>query len=110
MHLPARQLMWRMIAHASPVLWVLAPFLAIGVAIYHFADGQPWADSFLNAAMLIGGMGPVGEMQHDIGKILAGMYALAAGLVFVLIAGVMLQPVVHDALRLFHLEKESRSR
>ena len=101
----------QMLRHARPVVWkVIVPFLALGVSIYRFVDGQSWVDSFLNATMLMGGMGPVGEMHNTAGKILAGMYAMSAGLVFLLIAGVMLQPIVHDTLRLFHLEKESGSR
>ena len=96
-----------MLRHVRPLVGkVLLPFLAIGVGIYHFVDGQSWTDSFLNASMLMGGMGPVGGMHSEVAKVLAGVYALAAGLVFVLIAGVMMQPVVHDTLRLFHLEKE----
>jgi uncharacterized membrane protein len=96
-----------MLRHVWPLVGkVLLPFLGVGVAIYHFVDGQSWTDSFLNASMLMGGMGPVGDMHSEIAKVLAGVYALAAGLVFVLIAGVMMQPVVHDTLRLFHLEKE----
>jgi len=37
----------------------LAATLAIGIAIYRYAEGRLWSDAFLNAAMLLGGMGPV---------------------------------------------------
>src|SRR5262245_13839149 len=94
----------QMLRHGAPFFWkLLLPFIGVGMAIY-IADGSSWPAAFLNATMLLGGMGPIGEMHHDWAMILAGLYALAAGLVFVLIAGVMLQPVMLEAVRRFHLE------
>jgi zinc transporter ZupT len=93
-----------MIRHGAPFFWrLLLPFIGIGMSIY-LADGQPWPKAFLNAAMLLGGMGPIGDMNKWWTMVLAGFYALASGLVFVLIAGVMLQPVMLEAVRRFHLE------
>ena len=48
-------LLWRMVRHAGPLFSILLPFLAVGLAIYRYADNRSWPDSFLNAAMLIGG-------------------------------------------------------
>jgi hypothetical protein len=88
--------------------WTLLPLalgtLALGMAIYHWAEGLAWPDSFLNAAMLLGGMGPVDRLHTTTGKWLAGAYALFAGLVFIVLAGIMLGPVVHAVLHRFHLE------
>ena len=99
-----RNLHRQMISHGAPFFWrLLLPFVGVGMAIY-LLDGQSWPVAFLNATMLLGGMGPVGGMNHDWAMVLAGLYALAAGLVFVLIAGVMLQPVMLEAVRRFHLE------
>ncbi|MGE0040356.1 MAG: hypothetical protein AB7H88_11225 [Vicinamibacterales bacterium] len=78
--------------------------LAAGMAIYHYVEGLPWPDAFLNASMLLGGMGPVDRLRTDAGKWLAGAYALFAGLVFIVVAGVMLGPVVHAVLHRFHIE------
>ena len=78
--------------------------LVIGMAIYHWVEGLDWAESFLNAAMLLGGMGPVDQLHTTAGKWLAGFYALFVGLVFLVLAGVMLAPVVHHVLHKFHLE------
>lgn len=83
--------------------------LGIGMAIYHWAEGLSWADSFLNAAMLLGGMGPVDPLHTEAGKWLAGCYALFAGVIFLVLAGVMLAPVIHHTLHRFHLERESRT-
>ena len=71
--------------HGSTGLGLTPPLvgtLAGGMAIYHWVEGLPWADSFLNAAMLLGGMGPVDRLHTTAGKWLAGSYALFAGLVF----------------------------
>ena len=99
---------WRVAGHmvlrASAILPLLVATLAIGMAIYHWVESLPWSDSFLNAAMLLGGMGPVDRVQTTLGKWLAGGYALFAGLVFIVVAGVMLGPAIHSVLHRFHLE------
>jgi hypothetical protein len=78
--------------------------LGIGMAIYHWVEGLAWPDAFLNAAMLLGGMGPVDPLHTQAGKWLAGLYALFAGVVFLVLAGVMLAPVVHHVLAQIHLD------
>ncbi len=101
-----------MAVRAGALLPLLLFTLGIGMAIYHWVEGLPWPDSFLNAAMLLGGMGPVDRLQTTLGKWLAGGYALFAGLVFIVVAGVMIAPVIHGVLHRFHLEtggKQSES-
>jgi len=46
------------------------------------------------------------SIAHDSGKWLAGCYALLAGVVFLVLAGVMLAPVIHHVLQRFHLEAD----
>ena len=93
----------RMLEHGAALLPLALLSLAVGMAIYHWAAGLDWPDSFLNAAMLLGGMGPVDHIDTTIGKWLAGLYALFAGIVFLVIAGAMLAPVVHHVLHRFHV-------
>jgi hypothetical protein len=93
-----------MALRAWAILPLLVGTLAIGMAIYHWVEGLSWTDSFLNAAMLLGGMGPVNGLHTTLGKWLAGSYALFCGLVFIVLAGVMLAPVIHSVLHRFHLE------
>jgi hypothetical protein len=69
------------------------------MAIYHWVEGLGWPDAFLNAAMLLGGMGPVDPLRTTAGKWLAGFYALLASVVFLVLAGVMLAPVIHHVLQ-----------
>ena len=80
--------------------------LLLGMSLYHWIEGLSWSSAFLNAAMLLGGMGPVDAIRTEAGKWLAGMYALMAGVVFLVVAGVMLSPVVHHVLE--RLDPSSR--
>ncbi len=102
---------WHVAGHMARRAFTLLPLaagtLGIGMAIYHWIEGLPWSDSFLNASMLLGGMGPVDRLQTEMGKWCAGAYALFAGLVFLVVAGVMLGPVIHAVLHRFHLESAS---
>ena len=93
-----------MVSGAFALLPLAAGTLALGMAIYHWVEGLAWSDSFLNAAMLLGGMGPVDPLHTTAGKWLAGFYALFAGVVFLVLAGVMLAPVFHHVLRRYHVE------
>src|SRR5258706_229053 len=80
----------------------------IGIAGYEHFEGLPWRDAFLNSAMLLGGMGPVDGPKTDAGKVFAGLYALYCGLVVIISVSVVLAPVVHRAIHLFHWKKEDR--
>jgi hypothetical protein len=83
---------------------LLAVSLAIGVAGFHWLAGQSGLDALLNAAMLLGGMGPVGAIDSTPGKLFAAGFALYAGLVFVVVTGLLLAPVFHRVLHYFHRE------
>jgi len=108
-HDPQRHPPWhlaRLMARRAVALLPLGlATLAIGMALYHFVERLPWPDAFLNAAMLLGGMGPVDPIHTTAGKWLAGLYAIFAGVVFLVLAGVMLAPVIHHVLQRFHLER-----
>jgi hypothetical protein len=93
-----------MITGATALLPLGLATLALGMAIYHWVEGRAWPDAFLNAAMLLGGMGPVDRLETTAGKWLAGLYALFAGIVFLVLAGVMLAPVLHHVLHRFHVQ------
>ena len=73
---------------------------------YHELGNLSWVDSFVNASMILGGMGPVDPLQSDAAKIFAGLYALCSGLIFLLVSAVLLAPILHRFLHHFHLEME----
>ncbi len=79
--------------------------LAMGIAGYHWIAGFGWVDSLLNASMILGGMGPVGELQTNGAKIFASIYALLSGLVFVGVMGVIISPILHRMLHRFHIDE-----
>lgn len=93
--------LWRHFLAAQ--VFVVASLL-IGMFGYHALAHFSWIDSFLNAAMLLGGMGPVGDIPTPSGKIFAGIYALYSGLVLIAVSAVMLSPVIHRVLHGLHLE------
>ena len=96
----------RIAQHIGISLLLLAVSLVIGMAGYVITEGLSWIDAFLNAAMLLGGMGPVNPPQHASGKLFAGLYALYAGLVFLVAAGLVLAPVLHRVLHTFHWDPD----
>ena len=95
----------RMVQHGAVVVVLAVLSLAIGMWGYEHYEDLPWRDSFLNAAMLLGGMGPVETPATPGGKLFAGLYALYAGLVLLVSVGLMLTPVVHRLMHRFHLEE-----
>ncbi|HEV8600030.1 MAG TPA: hypothetical protein VGQ69_11765 [Gemmatimonadales bacterium] len=90
------------------VLWaacVVLISLGIGTLGYHELGLQSWEDAFVNAAMLLGGMGQVGEIATHAGKLFAALFALYAGLVLIAVTTLILAPVLHRILHRVHLEE-----
>ena len=100
--LPRSAFASRLAVHLGAAVAVLAVSLALGMAGYIAFEGLRPLDAFLNAAMLLGGMGPVNMPVTGAGKLFAGLYALYAGLVFIVTAALIFTPVVHRVLHLFH--------
>jgi hypothetical protein len=99
----------RFAAHFALASGMMAVSLAGGMAGYAYFERLPWADAFLNSAMLLGGMGPVNNPQTFAGKIFAGCYALYAGILFLAVSAIVLGPVVHRVLHRFHWERDESS-
>ena len=93
------------LAHSGIIaVALIAVSLIVGMVGYHVLEGVSWIDAFLNASMLLGGMGPVNIPITFGGKLFAGGYALYCGLAVILVAGVILAPVAHRILHTFHME------
>lgn len=92
----------RLFIHLGLVCGLLLVSLGAGMAGYVALEHLSWVDAFLNAAMLLGGMGPVNPPQTDAGKLFAGCYALYAGLVFIVTAALLFTPVLHRLMHHFH--------
>ena len=106
--LPKRLFIRRVVKYALISLGLILFSLVIGMMGYHGFEGYSWVDSFLNAAMLMGGMGPVGTLHTDGGKIFAGIYALYCGLIEIIAIGIFAAPIFHRFLHHFHLESENK--
>jgi hypothetical protein len=104
--LPRPQFARRVLGHVLFASIVIAGSLAIGMIGYHYLGHLGWVDSYLNATMILGGMGPVDPLKTTAAKLFAGTYALFAGLIFLGMAGVVFAPFVHRLLHRFHIDTE----
>lgn len=102
--IPLRHFAWRVVRHIVAAAALVLTSLGGGMLGYHHYEGLGWRDAFLNAAMLLGGMGPVDRPVTPDGKLFAGGYALYAGLVFLIVVALVMTPVVHRILHTFHWE------
>ena len=96
----------RVFLHTSFSLMAIAAALAIGVMGYHFLGSLSWVDSILNAAMILGGMGPVNSLDGDGAKLFSSAYALFSGLFFIGIAALLVAPFAHRFLHHLHMDDE----
>jgi hypothetical protein len=97
----------RLVGVAGLALLLIVVSLAAGMLGYHAIEGQSWVDAYLSAAMILSGMGPVGEPQTTAGKMFAGTYALYSGLVALICVGVLGAPVLHRFLHRFHIDEDA---
>jgi hypothetical protein len=103
--LPTGRFLRRLATHGLVALALVAVSLLIGTLGYHSLAHQAWIDAFLNASMLLGGMGPVGEITSTSGKLFASFFALYAGLMLIGVTTLVLAPVIHRILHTVHLEE-----
>jgi hypothetical protein len=102
------RLFWqRTLTHLAISLGLLGVSLGVGIWGYEYYEDLPWRDAFLNAAMLLGGMGPVKTDLSESGKLFAGFYALYSGLVVIAVAGLLLGPGVHHLMHHVHWDDTS---
>lgn len=108
--LTRRQFLRRMAIHTLFAASVLVVSLGIGILGYHYLEGMQWLDAMLNASMILGGMGPIGTLQTDIGKVFASFYALFSGIIFLVIAGILVAPIAHRLMHRLHLDDSDEQR
>ena len=85
---------------------LVALALSLGVLGYHYLNGLAWIDALVDAAMILGGMGPITPLQGTAAKLFAAGYALASGLVLIGTASILLAPWVHLLLHWLHAEDD----
>ncbi|MDA8077516.1 MAG: hypothetical protein M0Z79_01125 [Nitrospiraceae bacterium] len=108
--LSRREFLTRQLRYTAFSLVILAASIGLGMAGYHYLGKLPWIDSFLNASMILTGMGPVDHMDGNAGKIFSAFYALFSGISFLTFVAVLFTPVYHRFLHKFHLTLDETER
>jgi len=106
--IPRHQFIIRLAHSGIIALALIVISLLSGMVGYHVLERLDWIDAFLNASMLLGGMGPVNMPVTAGGKLFAGLYALYCGLAVILVTGIIFAPVAHRILHRFHMEGRSQ--
>lgn len=92
--------------HLGVSLLLIVAAVIIGTVGYHVLGDLGWVDAFLNASMILGGMGPVDRMDTTVGKLFAALYALFSGLFFLAVIGVLIAPWLHRMIHAMHAEEK----
>jgi hypothetical protein len=104
--LSPREFIVRQLIYLLVAMLIVVVSLVLGMLGYHLLEHLSWIDSLVNAAMLLGGMGPVDTLHTYAGKLFASFYALYSGIIFLVVVGVIFAPLYHRFLHRFHLEME----
>lgn len=96
----------RLLKHVGFASAIVGVSLAVGMLGYTWLEGLGWWDAFLQASMLLAGMGLVITPHAPVTKLFAGLYALYSGLVFVTVTTIVLAPVLHRLLHTFHWRED----
>ena len=96
----------RLVKNLLAAVLLVGLALGIGVVGYHDLAELSWIDSFLNASMILTGMGPMNPIVSVSGKLFASFYALFSGIIFLSSILIVMAPIVHRFLHKFHLEDE----
>lgn len=106
--LPRPAFYMRLVRSFGTTVLIVAFSLLLGGAGYHYVGHLAWLDAFLNASMILTGMGPVDPMHTPAGKLFAMFYALYSGIAFLTMMTILLAPVLHRLLHKFHVEEDDK--
>lgn len=98
---------WRFLLNVLIGILMIALCLGVGMWGYHHYENMNWVDAYVNASMILSGMGPVQELKTDAGKIFAGSYALFSGIIFLFFMAMIFAPILHRFYHQFHLKDEN---
>jgi hypothetical protein len=91
-------------------LWFIFAFvgLTIGMAGYAAFEHMSLADAYVNAAMILSGMGPTGRAENHGWKNLCRVLCDLLGLLIVIATGFVLALLFQRLLHHFHVETDRR--
>lgn len=104
---PHHVFLWRFLRSLGFCALIILTSLSLGTLGYHFIEGLPWIDAYLEAAMISAGMGPSTTIHTTAGKLFAGTYAIYCGLVLIVTIGIGFAPIVHRFFHKFHVDTEN---
>lgn len=83
--------------------------LSIGTVGYMVFGHLGFTDAFLNASMILAGMGPVDAMPTAGAKWFSACYALYSGVALMTIVAAMLAPAIHRMFHKMHLDARNHA-
>jgi len=103
-----RRFALRMLKHLLVALAFIVFSLLSGIAGYLWIEkNAPWHDVALNMAMIAGGIGPIVLPETVQGKIYLALFSAYTSVVFVGVLGMIMAPIVHRVVHVFHLDDDS---
>lgn len=92
--------------HILLALFLIVLSLCMGMLGYRFLLNLSWIDAFLNASMILSGMGQISPIETTAGKLFAGFYAIYSGLLFIALIGIIASPIFHHFFHIFHFKEK----
>jgi hypothetical protein len=84
-----------LIARNTVIMLAMLLFsLLVGTIGYRLTGGFSWMDSFLNATMILTGMGPAHDPESNIGKLFSAFFALYSGIIFLSSIAIFIFPIL----------------
>lgn len=109
-HIPTTVFIRRLLGHILFGALVILASLGLGMLGYRHFEGMSWVDAYVNASMILSGMGPVKNLETDAGKVFAGTYAMFSGIVFLVVIAMIFTPVIHRFFMKIHMEDSKSSK
>jgi hypothetical protein len=98
----------RVICNLAVGFAIIAASLGLGILGYWYFEGMDWIDAYVNAAMILSGMGPVETNLTAPGKIFAGTYALFSGIIFLIVIAIIIAPIFHRFFHKFLIKEKTK--
>ena len=102
--LSRRKFLLRQLRFVVVALAIVSVSLVVGIWGYMWFADLVFTDAFLNASMILGGMGPVDQLVRPSAKYFASFYALYSGIALLSTVAVIMAPLLHRLQHALHLE------
>jgi hypothetical protein len=102
-----RRFAGRMLKHLLLALAFILASLLCSILGYMWIEGNVhWHDVALNMAMIASGIGPTMLPETVQGKLFLALYSAYISIVFVAVLGLVMAPILHRILHVFHLDDD----